>query len=249
MYISVKKESYWVGKSFYDWVYSFRYNTFSSFHFEEEQIKTKSRQWQWQNKSEKASRQWGTNSPHASCLCQKVSSNWLGWQSHESLCFSSKLWFCFIPWKQSRQAQQECRRTCVSWCRSCVARIHCFCDCCIRTAEHLWNWPPTPPRTTHLNPGLQTHETNTLHFSPETNQHLVNPLERKVCHIWAFQRAFAFCFAWGTSNPNLTCKFLRSSGTDYTVISNQKQQWIILLSLSKFCFQLKLTACQLQDWF
>lgn len=49
----------------------------------------------------------------------------------------------------------ECSRTCVSWCHSPAAQIHCSSDCCCQIPGRLWNWTLTPLRTTRLNPGLR----------------------------------------------------------------------------------------------
>lgn len=49
----------------------------------------------------------------------------------------------------------ECGGTCVSWCHSPAAQIHCSSDCCCQIPGRLWNWTLTPLRTTRLNPGLR----------------------------------------------------------------------------------------------
>lgn len=54
-----------------------------------------------------------------------------------------------------RYTAVECGRTCVSWCHSPAAQIHCSSDCCCQIPGRLWNWSPTPLRKTRLNPGLR----------------------------------------------------------------------------------------------
>lgn len=54
-----------------------------------------------------------------------------------------------------RYTAVECGRTCVSWCHSPAAQIHCSSDCCCQIPGRLWNWTLTPLRTTRLNPGLR----------------------------------------------------------------------------------------------
>lgn len=54
-----------------------------------------------------------------------------------------------------RYSAVECGRTCVSWCHSPAAQIHCSSDCCCQIPGRLWNWTLTPLRKTRLNPGLR----------------------------------------------------------------------------------------------